>query len=125
MLLSSPDIETVLPPRVRQGLAALPRAWSASVGRDRGSKPLAVTIQRAGGPTRGKLDYPRLIINVYAPTDAQANDLANDVVTVLGNIRGSHPIVKIDVTSGPSSVLNDTERQRFIAADALIVRTTV
>lgn len=122
MLLMSPDIETVLPAILRARLAALPRGWTVSAGRNRGTRPLAVTVQRAGGNITGKLDRPRLLINVYAPTDALANDLANDVVSILGDIRDSSPIVKVDA-SGPSSLLNDNEAHRFIAADAIVLRT--
>lgn len=124
MLIRSPDIETVLPGKLRAILEAAPFAWNVTVGRNRGTGTLAVSVQRAGGAVDGVTDEARLLVNVYAPTDAQANDLANDVVAALGSIRGTSPIMRI-VASGPSAVSNEREKQRFISASAMVRRVTV
>lgn len=106
---------------------ALRPAWPGlTVDRARRSNAVPmVTLQRAGGaPTAsGLLDQARLLVNIYAATEADANRLADATRGALEALARTHPVRSLTVT-GPSAVTDqDSLPQRFLQADAVIRRT--
>lgn len=124
-MITTPDVEVILPPLVYGALYA---EWEGIyVGRAKPAKPrpFIVTIQRAGGigPSRF-VDSARLLVNVWAARDVDANRLAEDVRNVLEHLAGTPPF--IDVTASGASAIYETgeQPQRFLYADALMKRST-
>lgn len=117
-----PIIEQVLPAALRAALAGRPETYAQNVyvgkkvpdpRRDR-----MVLFRRDGGGSGDWTDHPRLGINVYGATDAEADNLARLVVALLPTLVGPQ-IDYVTVLSGPVDVTDKSEQpQRYITAEA-------
>ena len=69
-------------------------------------RPRMVTVRRDGGPRdkMAPLETARVGVNVYAETDQDANDLARMVAALLWASPNGAPVVKVNQTSGPSTI---------------------
>lgn len=117
VVLQAADIERVLIDKLRATFPGIsfgrvaPPAMPARL----------VTLSRLGGPELNPLiDQAHIDIMVYAPTDAEATNLALRVQAVLSAMNEG-PVCKASV-SGPSSIAGSTPR-RYMYADVRIVRS--
>lgn len=114
-----PDVEMYLPAMLRPSLPE-----GTYVGRKAPAqrRPYMVTIRRQGGPTRRFMDYPRIGINLWAPSDTEVNNLAATVTEALNALEGKGQIKTMNVY-GMVEVPEASElTQRYLTAD-LSVRT--
>jgi len=117
-----PIAEMVFPAALRSALAGRPEAYAQSVyvgknvpnpRRDR-----MVTFRRDGGPSSEWTDHPRLGVNVWATTDADADNLARLVAALLPTLVGPQ-VDSVTVLSGPTDVTDTSgQPQRYITAEA-------
>lgn len=117
-----PIIEQVLPAALRTALAGRSEPYAANVyvGKKYPSthRDRVVTFRRDGGPSGEWTDRPRLGINVWGATDAEADNLARLVVALLPTLVGPQ-IDAITVRSGPVDVTDKSEHpKRYITAEA-------
>ena len=83
-----------------------------------------VVIHREGGLSKGHLlDQARVAVDVFAPTERMANELALDARGVLESLRGHDPVIEVTAT-GPAPMTGSTPRRRFYA-DALIRKVRI
>lgn len=111
-----PDAETVIPARLRALLAAR-SVTDVYVGRDipNPRRPRMVVWNRDGGGSDGLRDQPRMRCRVWAPTDAEANDLAALVVALVPHMVDGAPILRATHESGPYDVPDDSDQpQRYL-----------
>lgn len=86
-----------------------------------------VRVMRAGGERRDLVtDNPRLIIEAWADTDGDADDLAQLCRALLHDLRGrvldGVPVYKVEEAGGPADLpdpLSDQSRSTFIVQIAL------
>ncbi|MGL5828194.1 MAG: hypothetical protein ACRC0L_01335 [Angustibacter sp.] len=82
----------------------------------------AVILRRDGGPRLdGPLEAARMSINVYAPTDRVATDLARYVRAILTGWK-SDPIARVRDLSAPSSVADASRMARRFFTQEWVVR---
>lgn len=119
------DIEQVLPSQLRLALASQwPSLYtSRTVPADR--RPYMVTVRRDGGtgPDRFR-DAARVAVNVYAPTELDANRLASDVRTAIEGMDRGRPFKRVGV-SGPSTIPDTQSPQRYLTAEIYYRKETV
>lgn len=78
-----------------------------------------VTIRRVGGVTRNRVsETARIGVNVYAPDDAKANDLAAKVRAYVGATAGEGN-VRQSTTTGFYEV-EDSQPRRYFTAELVI-----
>lgn len=104
-----PDVETVVPVRLRVLLASRD-ADDVFVGRKVPSprRPRMVTMVRDGGNVSSARDRTRVRMLVRAATDADANDLAALVVALAPLMVDGAPILRVEHLSGPYEVPDDS-----------------
>lgn len=117
-----PIVEMVFPAALRSALAlrSEPYASGVTVGKKVPSTMPArlVTFRRDGGASGEWTDHPRLGINVWATSDADADNLARLVVALLPTLVGPQ-IDHVTVLSGPTDVTDVSGKpQRYITAEA-------
>lgn len=86
-----------------------------------------VVVQRTGGPRRNLVtDAPTLVIEAWAPTEAEAHDISQIaralVVALAGAVIAGIAIYRVDELSGPQNLpdpLSATPRYSFTVALAL------
>lgn len=126
-MMVSPDVEAILPAVVYQALATkYPRLYTdRAAPADISGRPVVV-IHREGGVSKNRfLDQARVAVDVYAPTEKLANDLALDARGVLEDLRGHEPVIEITAT-GPAPITGAGKGpQRRFYADALIRKVAV
>lgn len=106
-----PDVELELTARLRADLAThgYPGMF---VSNERQSQASAVQVRRDGGPTLDVVrELARVGVNVWAPTQQGATDLARTVCALIRAAADGEPIVKVVQTSGPSPVADATPRR--------------
>lgn len=123
-VITTPDLELVLPALIR---AYLSPDWpDVYVGRTRPDtpRPCVVTVQRSGGVSRSVvLDEVRVAVNVYAATDVDANRLAEAVRGYLESLSGTRPFVRV-VATGPTPITGTAEPpRRYFYAELLTRRS--
>lgn len=113
-ILVAPDIELVLTSRARTDLASLWPDLTVDREKPRADYPRIITIQRVGGysvpPTQ---DWQQVAVNVYAPTNGEANQLAADVAGWLASLAGDLFIAVRVNGIGPVGGRSDPPRRYF------------
>ena len=122
LALVFPDIELVLTQRIRAALNARSEVYAQSVHVSTSvpnpRKDRMVTVRRDGGTISAVSDRPRVGINVWAPTEQQANDLARLVVAILRSLPNGAPILAVPSISGPSPVADESAQpRRYLTAE--------
>jgi hypothetical protein len=85
-----------------------------------GGTPREVTVTRDGGPRRGLFEHPRLRLNIWAATDADATDLANMVLALIMAWPNGSPVVSAATLSGPSAIEEPGARRRYALVELMI-----
>lgn len=92
---------------------------SQGVDGQRVTKPRMVTVRHDGGP---RLDVAReaarIGVNVWAETEQDCNDLARMVAALLWASPDGTPVVRVDLTSGPT-MIPDGRPHRYLTADVI------
>jgi hypothetical protein len=117
-----PDVELWATDYLRY---ALPRYGVSGVfvSNRRESQKTAVWVRRDGGPTLDQVrEVARLGVNVFAPSEQEATDLALTVSALLRAAADGDPVVRVEQPSGPSPVA-DNQPRRFMSFE-LTVRGT-
>lgn len=105
------DVELELTGYLRTALAAHGYP-GMHVSNTRGTQATAVWVRRDGGPTLDQVrELARVGVNVFAPTEQAATDLARTVSALLRAAADGSPIVKVTQTMGPSPVADSTPRR--------------
>lgn len=111
-----PDIEHVLTARIRTALEARNEEYAAGVrvsNKVPSPRPARlVTVRRDGGTATGLRDQPRVGINVWAESDADANDLTALVRAIIRGLPNGNPITAVASLGGPASVPDESGAQR-------------
>lgn len=119
--VTNPDPEPVL---IRWLQSELEQDWPG-VWVDRAmpatTKPLVVTVQRAGGVGSGPLDTARLLINVWAPDEHQANQLAAAVRTVM-DYGCRPPLIAHARCNGPTAINTKGDNPQRLMYGHVIIR---
>lgn len=106
-----PDVELELTGYLRTGLAAhgYPGMF---VSNTRGTQATAVWVRRDGGPVLDQVrESARVGVNVFAPTEQAATDLARTVSALLRAAADGTPVVRVRQSSGPSPIADNTPRR--------------
>jgi hypothetical protein len=106
-----PDVELEVTAYLRDALAAngYPDMF---VSNRRETQPTAVWVRRDGGPVLDVVrESARLGVNVFAPTEKAATDLARTVSALMRVAADGDPIVRVVQTSGPSPIADSTPRR--------------
>jgi len=86
------------------------------VSNRRESQATAVWVRRDGGPQLDQVrEAPRLGVNVFAPTEQVATDLARTVSALLVAAPDGAPVVRVVQSSGPSPVADASGPRRFMS----------
>lgn len=107
-----PDVELVLTTYLRAALAAhgFPGVF---VSNRRETQQTAVWVRRDGGPTLDVVrEAARVGVNVFAPTDKAATDLALTVAALMRVAADGTPILRVVQTAGPTPIADGTSVQR-------------
>jgi hypothetical protein len=110
-----PDAELWATTALRAKLAGRPESYAAgvkvsnAVSNPRPSR--LVQIRRDGGAADGVFDNPRLTVNIFAPSEQDATDLARLVAALMWSLPGDGVCVRMRQASGPSSVPDATPRR--------------
>ena len=77
------------------------RGYDASTHPRKDSEPPFVTVERVGGRVEDHVDHPSIAVQAWGATDAEAEQLANEVRLAL--LTGSLPagVHSVSVNSGP------------------------
>ncbi len=114
------DLERVLTSALRNLLRPLWTDLYVSRALPEARPRYAVTVQAAGGMPRGRFrDQSRYSINIYAPTHAEANQLAGDVRAALMSLRGHNPIVRIEASGYTDTTGANELPTRYFYAEVL------
>lgn len=119
-----PDVELVLTGYLRGALAAngYPGIF---VSNRRESQETAVWVRRDGGPTLDVVrEAARVGINVYASKEQAATDLARTVSALMRAAADGDPIVRVEQSSGPSPIADETNIPRHYQTFEVWVRGT-
>lgn len=116
-----PDVELELTGYLRANLPAyFPGVFVSNV---RGSQTLAVWVRRDGGPELDQVrEAPRVGVNVYAPTEQQATNLALTVSALLRSCADGDPILRVRQALGPSPIADETGIPRRFMSFEIHVR---
>lgn len=115
-----PDAELWATGYLRAALAARPEPYAdASVANDKAkaSKPRKVVVRRDGGRQEGLFDFPRLTVRVWALDGQEAADLSRLVRALLMVAPGSGPVVRVESTTGPQGIPDESGSQKFFTVD--------
>jgi metal-dependent amidase/aminoacylase/carboxypeptidase family protein len=106
-----PDVEIDLPALLRSVLA------DTYVGRDYAERPVVVTIRRQGGIRRNKVtETARVGVNVYAPSDKEANDLALRVRALIETLADTGSFGAVS-TEGITEIKDENKARRYFVAN--------
>lgn len=93
------------------------------VSNRRENQPTAVWVRRDGGAALDQVrEGPRLGVNVFAPTEQQATDLARTVAALLVAAPDGDPVCRVTQTSGPAGVADEGRAARRYMTFDLVVR---
>lgn len=110
-----PDIELVVTTYLRTALASYGYP-SVFVSNKRGTQTTAVWVRHDGGPALDQVrESARVGVNVYAPTEQDADDLARTVSALLVASPNGNPIVRAEQSSSPSGVAEVNGARRFMS----------
>lgn len=114
----TPDMEQLVPGKVYDALKGeYPRLFTdRAAPADLAGRPVAIFVHEGGTDLSPLVDLVRMSIDVYAPTERQANRLAADVRGVLGQLAYQHPILGVSTTGPvPITVANRGPQRQFYA----------
>lgn len=115
-----PDVELWATAYLRTALAAHGYVGMA-VSNRRESQATAVQVRRDGGPTLDQVrESARLGVNVYAPTEQAATDLARTVSALLRAAADGAPVLRVTQTSGPSPIADESGPRRYMTFELTI-----
>lgn len=75
-----------------------------------------VVVRRDGGNVSGVFDRPRVSLDVWAKTEADATNLARLIVALALEAPGNADCVRVRHTSGPNSVADPSGQPRRLAS---------
>lgn len=106
----------------RPGLFPAPVWVSSTVPDPRRDR--MVIIRRDGGPgLPGNRDAPRVTVNVWAPSEAEVNQLAARIRALLvALLADGQPVCRVDDLSGPVAVPDDSRQHRVFFTQEWITR---
>lgn len=90
------------------------------VSNKRETQATAVQVRRDGGPAGQVLETPRLGVNVYAPSEQAATDLARTVSALLRAAPDGSPVVRVTQTSGPSPIPDESGPRRYMTFELTV-----
>lgn len=117
------DVEEWATGFLRAQLAARPEPYAAGVFcsialPDRDAPARAVIVRRDGGPQTGLVtEVARLGINIYAPTDAEANGLARLSRAILLASPGEWQVRRASATGHSSLPDEPAHKRRYLTAE--------
>jgi hypothetical protein len=80
----------------------------------------AVWVRRDGGPALDQIrEAARVGVNVFAPTEQGATNLARTVSALLRAAPNGDPVLKVEQVTGPSPVADSTPR-RFMSFEITV-----
>ena len=97
---------------LRAALAGRPEPYasavhvSAKVPKSR--LPRMVIVRRDGGTANGLVDYARLSLRVWAPTEQQSTDLTRLCIALLRGAPGSGPVTSVTHDGGPTPTQDES-----------------
>lgn len=106
-----PDVELELTGYLRTALAAhgYPGTY---VSNTRGTAATAVWVRRDGGPVLDIVrEAARVGINVFAPSEQAATNLARTVSALVRAAADGAPIVRVTQSAGPTPIADSTPRR--------------
>lgn len=107
-----PDVELHFTGYLRTALAAYGYPGTF-VSNRRETQTTAVWVRRDGGPELDQVrEAARLGINVYAPTEQAVTNLARTVSALMRASADGNPVVKVEQSSGPSPIADETGKPR-------------
>jgi hypothetical protein len=84
-----------------------------------------VIVRRDGGNVRGVFDRPRVALDVWAKTEADATNLAALIVALAFDAPGTSSCVRVEHLSGPNSVADPSGQPRRLALIEATHRTDI
>lgn len=92
------------------------------VSNRREKQDTAVWVRRDGGPALDQVrEAARVGINVFAPTEQAAADLARTVQALMLAAANGNPVTRVEQNSGPSPIADDTKlARRFMSFDVTV-----
>lgn len=84
--------------------------WRASTRVPEGASGTFVTVGRTGGAPRDMVDYPTMAVQVWSPTEAGADEAANDLRAQLLTEEPPPGIHSVRVNSGPYPFFDEETR---------------
>ena len=114
-----PDVELELTGYLRTALAA--NGYSGVfVSNRRESQATAVWVRRDGGPTLDQVrERARVAVNVFAPTEQAATNLARTVSALMRAAPDGDPVVRVEQQTGPTPIADSTPR-RYMLFDVTV-----
>lgn len=111
-----PDVELLLTTRLRALIDARPEpyAWAVFVGNavPKQRRDRMVIVRRDGGNRAGHRDNARVGLNVWAPTEQEATDLARLVAALMYALPTGAPILAVTQLSGPTPIAEESKQSR-------------
>lgn len=111
-----PDVELAVVDYLRAALVARPEPFADTTVDIRVPNPIParlVQIRRDGGPRLDKTrEAARVAVNIFAPTEADATDLARLCRALLWAAPDGNPIVRVIDISGPVAIPDESQRKR-------------
>lgn len=104
---------------LRGALVGRPESYAQGVYFDRAvpssRRDRMVIVRRDGGNVLGVFDRPRVSLDVWAPSEQEATNLAALLVAVALDAAGADSCVRVRHTSGPNSVADPSGHPRRLA----------
>jgi hypothetical protein len=122
-----PDVELWAVGYLKAQLDARPETYAADVEVNTKTPnprpPKLVTVRRDGGPLLDLVrETARLGVNVWAPHEADANDLTRLVRALLGAAAGHGPVLRVSGLFGSSAIPEASGNHRRFFTVELVVR---
>lgn len=115
-----PDVELWATGYLRTALASHGYP-SMFVSNKRETQTTAVWVRRDGGPTLDHVrEAARLGVNVFAPTEQAATDLARTVSALLRAAADGSPVVLVTQTSGASPIPDESGPRRYMTFEITV-----
>lgn len=119
-----PDVELWATGYLRTALASYGYPGTF-VSNRRESQATAVWVRRDGGPTLDVVrETARVGVNVFAPTEQAATNLARTVSALLRDAADGNPVVRVEQVAGPSPIADTTPR-RFMSFEITVRGTAL
>lgn len=101
--------------------AAAPGDAKVFVSNTRQTQKTAIWVRRDGGPTLDVVrEAARLGINIFAPTEQKAGDLARVVSALMRAAADGAPVVRVSQPTGPTPIADATGPRRFLSLEVVV-----